>query len=651
VIKFIFLHKILKECKQSIVIGMYIGILSASAFADNKSDLLAAREAFKQGQLEVVADYANRLSNDTLGIYPRYWLLSKQIDQVSTDQVLPFLRYYQGSLLAEKIRVDWLISLAKKEQWALFREQYTLLEDKPTIELQCYAARARIANNDLRGLLDVKNKLWFTSNDLPNACDPLFVDLESRGILTKDDIWQRLRLTLEANEGDVSQVLAERLGETLTKNELQKISESPQKFLTSNVFSSAIKKELVYYALTRLARKDLSLAEQELNRLLSSMDDIDKKYAWRRLAVVAAFNLDKNALSFFEKSEDYPWTEKDCEWHFRSALRAQSWPVIVMAINAMPAAQQQEKTYQYWKARALEILKKPQEANKIFADLSLDDDYYGLLSRDRLGALIGENKKPYVLMAADKERVKKHPGLQRALLLKEAGFSWDAAREWNWALRMADDRLLLAAADAAMNSLWYDRAIYAAERSKQFRIKELSYVAPFRSIVQSYAKENNLEEAWVYGLMRQESRFVSEARSGVGASGLMQLMPQTAQWVAKRLKLKYHSGMTNDAGANVQLGTYYLKHVQENLSNSPVLATAAYNAGPSRAKKWQSFDKSVDATIYIDAIPFSETRDYVKKVMTNAVHYSWVLEQSRKTLTERIGLITPAMNADTVDLP
>ncbi|MFN3587663.1 MAG: lytic transglycosylase domain-containing protein, partial [Moraxellaceae bacterium] len=207
--------------------------------------------------------------------------------------------------------------------------------------------------------------------------------------------------------------------------------------------------------------------------------------------------------------------------------------------------------------------------------------------------------------------------------------------------RGADARLRLVAAAAANQAGWYDRAIFAADRTKQMHNYNLRYLAPYREVTRGYAQELGLDEAWIYGLIRQESRFVTSARSGVGASGLMQLMPATAQWVANRVGLKYHAGMVNEVGVNVRLGTYYMRHVLDSLSSQPVLATAAYNAGPGRARQWQPVDRSMEAAIYVESIPFLETRDYVKKVMTNAVAYSQVFGQNRLTLTERLGIIPP----------
>jgi soluble lytic murein transglycosylase len=199
---------------------------------------------------------------------------------------------------------------------------------------------------------------------------------------------------------------------------------------------------------------------------------------------------------------------------------------------------------------------------------------------------------------------------------------------------------------------WYDRAINTAERTRELHDFELRFLAPYRELAQKGARENGLDEAWVFGLMRQESRFINVARSGVGASGLMQIMPATARWIAKRLGIKrFHPREMQDPAKNIQFGAYYLKHVQTSLDGSPVLATAAYNAGPGRAQRWRD-TRPMEAAVYIESIPFAETRDYVKKVMSNAMYYAARFGQPSVLLTERLGTVPPRKPpADSAPVP
>jgi soluble lytic murein transglycosylase len=236
--------------------------------------------------------------------------------------------------------------------------------------------------------------------------------------------------------------------------------------------------------------------------------------------------------------------------------------------------------------------------------------------------------------------MEKLPAIRRALALYEMNLRYEANREWIWAVRGLDDRRLLAAAEVAQRHGWYDRAINTADKTQQLHNFSLRFPAPHRDVMQEQARQVGLDEAWVYGLIRQESRFVQQARSGVGASGLMQLMPGTARWVAKRLGMKnFRQSLVNQLDTNVALGTYYLKYVLDKLDGQPLLATAAYNAGPSRAIKWRS-EAPMEGAIYAETIPFAETRSYAQKVMSNAVYYGNQFGRQLQSLKQRLGTIT-----------
>jgi soluble lytic murein transglycosylase len=229
--------------------------------------------------------------------------------------------------------------------------------------------------------------------------------------------------------------------------------------------------------------------------------------------------------------------------------------------------------------------------------------------------------------------------LQRALALYRNGMRYEGALEWQWAVAGFDDRQLNAAAALAFRNEWYERAIHTAERTVMLHDFELRFPAPHREVMQQYASQLELDEAWIYGLIRQESRFVITARSSAGAAGLMQLMPATAKWVAQRLGLKdSHSDLVDGIDSNVSLGTYYLKHVLDSMDNSPVLASAGYNAGPRRARQWRAA-QPLEGAIYAETIPFPETRDYVQKVMSNTMYYARLFRDTAPSLREWLGVV------------
>ncbi len=653
--------------ESSVYSSMYKGIMvlmwlagavltATTARADSKDDFLAAREALRQGKLQIVAEKAEALGQDPLGIYPRYWLLSAQIDLIAPEHILPFLDFYQGSWLAEKLRGEWLRALGKRADWPRFREQYSLLVDEPSTELLCYALQSRLASDEKRVLAQARSALWFTPKDLPGSCNPVLDRLLKSGTVSETDIRDRLRLALEANEQGVARALAALLDVQWQARDLQKLVANPDAWLKKPQGGGRLQPELAIFAIGRLARSNADAALAAVQDWQGRFSDNQKLYAWRRLAQASALQHEARAPDWFARSEGLPWTDFALEWRIRLALRVKDWDAALAALRLLSDDKQKERGWQYWLARAQEARtgdgKKPAPpaVAKIYAQLSADDDYYGLLAAERLGPVLAPAAPAFQLLDEDWRRVEANAGLQRALRLNEMDLRTEATREWNWALRGADDRLLLVAAETASRARWYDRAIYAAERTKKLHNYELRYLAPYRDVVRDYAQQTGLDEAWVYGLMRQESRFVSVARSGVGAGGLMQLMPATARWVAGKMGLKYEPSMVNDAGTNVRLGTYYLRHVLDELSSQPVLATAAYNAGPNRARTWQPADRGMEAELYIESIPFAETRDYVKKVMTNATHYAQAFGQPQQSLLARIGMI-PARNPQVIEGP
>jgi soluble lytic murein transglycosylase len=326
-------------------------------------------------------------------------------------------------------------------------------------------------------------------------------------------------------------------------------------------------------------------------------------------------------------------------WRVRAALRGGKWVEVYQTIHAMPPQMQEEAVWRYWKARALKALNAVFHANMLLANLSQEYDYYGLLALEELPPRVETRPPFYIVSPDDLKEAQANTGLQRALLLRKLDLPGDAQEEWNRALRGMSDRQLLGAAELALREEWYDRAIVSANLTKVEHNFDLRYIAPYRDLASAYAQENGLDEAWVYGLIRQESRFVAYARSRVGAQGLMQIMPATAQWISRQLGLDRRAhGKVGSPDTNIRFGTYYLKRIYDSLDQSPVLATAGYNAGPGRARRWQA-DTSLEGAIYVESIPFQETRDYVKRVMTNAMFYRSRFGGEARTLKDRLGVI------------
>ena len=401
------------------------------------------------------------------------------------------------------------------------------------------------------------------------------------------------------------------------------------------------------FALDRLAKQSTDLAAAHWAKIAGYFPLAEQRYCYGRLAYQAARNLNGRALEWFRDASDTPLNQQQSAWRVRAALRAQDWPEVLASINAMGTQQQHESAWLYWKARALQELGRTAEAREIFAPLSGEYSFYGLLSGDELSgtAVVSQALPTYKPDSQAITSVAAMPGVQRTLALYRIGMRTEALEEWRWVVSSLNDRQLLTAAEIALRNKMYDRAIGAAEKTVSEHDFSMRYLAPYRADLQVHLREQGLDEAWVYGLMRQESRFATSAKSETGAAGLMQIMPATARWVAKKLGLKsYRKTLIHQLDTNLRIGTYYMKTVLSQSENNPVLASAAYNAGPIRALQWRG-DKPLEGAIYAETIPYEETRDYVEKVMSNTVYYANQFGDPRRSLKQLLGTI-PGKSAD-----
>lgn len=626
-------------------------LLAGSAFwgvgnavaANQEADFYAAREAFRSGDIARFKTMSARLQGHVLEPFVGYMQLMLRLRDASPDEIRGYIQRNGDSYLADKLRGDWLRLLGKDKRWDLFLSEYPALLSKDS-ELVCYSLQARIGQGDAAALPEAK-PYWFSAEEQPASCQPLFDALATASLLTVDDVWARLRLTLEAGNVSVAKRVAQYFPghQEIPLRELERAADNPLVFLDKLPvdLNTRAGRELTIFALSRAARSQPQQALPYWHALRSHFSAEEQSYTWGWLAFHAARKHDPEALSWFGKAGGR-LCDLQLAWKARAALREQRWLEVQSAIDAMSEAEQNQGSWRYWKARALKAQGRTAQGNAMLAPQSREFNYYGQLAAGELGIVAGSPAENFKLGEDEIKAMEKLPVIKRALALHEMDLRSEANREWIWAVREFDDRRLLAAAEVAQRHGWYERAINTADKTRLLHDFSLRFPAPHRDVMQEQARLVGLDEAWVYGLIRQESRFVQQASSGVGASGLMQLMPKTASWIAKRLGLKnYRQSMINQLDTNVAFGTYYLKYVLDKLDGQPLLATAAYNAGPRRAIRWRS-ESPMEGAIYAETIPFSETRGYVQKVMSNAVYYGNRFGQQLQSLKQRLGTVTPA---------
>jgi soluble lytic murein transglycosylase len=463
------------------------------------------------------------------------------------------------------------------------------------------------------------------------------------GTLSTDDLWLRIRLALEAGRVTQARGIAEWLpaGEAPPPRSLEQAASNPAGFLErqSHNLKTRAGRETVMFSVHRLARVAPPQAARHWTRVEERFSREERAYVWGMIGYLGAMRHDPDALAWYARAGDL--SDLQLSWKVRAALRVRHWQEVLSAVDAMTEREQSVSAWRYWKARALRAMGRGEEANELLQPLATEFGFYGQLAQEELGARIAAPSTAYQPGAEDVRTMGQHAGLRRALEFYRLNLRAEANAEWLWAIRGFDDRQLLAAAEVARRHEVYDRAINTAERTVGLHDFGLRYPAPYRDVLKTHTAQLELDEAWVYGVIRQESRFITDAKSVAGASGLMQLMPDTARWVAKRIGLKnWRWSQVTEVGTNVGLGTYYLRHVLDTFDGQPVLASAAYNAGPTRARAWRP-EVAMEGAIFAETIPFTETRRYVKNVMANATYYAHSFSQQMQSLKLRLGLVGP----------
>ena len=607
------------------------------------ADFAVARDAFHAGDAARLERIAPRLKGHLLESYVEYWQLRLKLDDADPDRVRSFLVHREGGPLADRLRGEWLKSLAKRGQWTLFAAEYPKRAGDDT-ELGCYAIQwQRIRDGD--AALELARPLWFSGQEQPESCQPLFWALVAQGKLTSQDVWTRFRQAHEAG----SFRLAVRLLDLLTAAErpaqadVSRVERNPAQALGKGDFRWSTRggRELALYALDRAARSDAGAAHDAWAKWRSRVPDPDRKYGNLLIAYNAARQLLPSANTWYREAEGAAQNDQQYAWHVRAALRALAWDDVARAIDAMPETQTLDPAWRYWKARALSVAGKGDDATRLYGSLATEHHFYGFLAAEALGAAVMPVSEPLPADASALAAFGARDDVQRVIRLTALDLRPEAQREWLYVVRTLDDDSLLLAAEVARRNGLYDRSINTAERTQRRHDFSLRYPTPYRTEIGAAAREYQIDEAWAFGLARQESRFVADIMSSAGAVGLMQLMPATARWVARQIgNADYRVSSLDQPELNAQMGNYYLRHVLDRLDGMPVLATAAYNAGPGRAQAWRGA-APMEGAIYAETIPFNETRDYVKKVLANAMFYQAQLGLPYIALRERLGVVTP----------
>ena len=625
------------------------------AMTDSRSEddaFLLLRDAVRKDDIEKVDFYASRLTNYQIPSYVDYYRLRPRIRQLTEAQFRDYLARYQGSAIADRFRNDWLHELGRKRDWVVFDEQYPQFALDDDTQLKCYALMSRIAKG--QNVADEARKLLLSPPGYGEACGSLIAALSQSGQFDSDDLWAQIRLAGQSNATGPARRIATLLGASDAK--MAQAIDLPALVLAKGPGTGRPDHEMYLVAVGRMARSTLKLGVVALQKASGKLTAQEMAIGWGNVALQASYNLAPEAYEYWQKSKGAPLTQEQMQWKARIALREGDWPLLKNTIESMPTALRQDPSWVYWLARSLQVENQGRpnaQSTALYRSISEQSNFYGLLANEELGNHLVLPPPGAPITPAEIAAMAANPGLARALKFFNMRLRFEGTREWNWELRSMTERQHLAAAEFARQNNVLDRMVNTSDRTRLEVDYTQRYPTPHDDVMHPATQTLGLDKAWVYGLIRQESRFIMDAQSHVGASGLMQVMPSTARYVAKKIGLTDFVVETlSDVRTNVMLGTNYLNMVIGGLDGSQVLATAAYNAGPGRLRIWRAtMTRPLEGAVFAETIPYTETRNYVKNVMANATYYAALAEKSPQSLKARLGTVGPKNSAIAADLP
>jgi soluble lytic murein transglycosylase len=610
----------------SLVLTCFICLISKVLYASEYLEVTTDKE---QQRLFIKAEKLTSKSNlpqyKTLYNQLHYYPLKPYLDQKrllhkmklsDVKEIESFLSDYEKSPLDWPLRKPWLKFLAKKKQGTLFLKYFKATSDA---ELTCqkhkYSLAAGVPESQV---LPQITKLWVVGKSQDKACDPLFERWQAAGYRTNDVVWQRIKLAADGGK----HTLLPYLTKLLPENEKylgklwHQVRRDPSKVVRLSYFpkKSAKEQQIYLYGIKRFIWKDQNRALKAYKKALPlfKFSEEQQQGVTERFALALASKNHPDANEWLNLLAPEKLNEKMLQWRLTQLLKQQDWSLIVKELEQTQTQQKNSLQWQYWYARALIATDQKEQGNAAMKKLAEKRHYYGFLAASYLKFPVNLQNNPLMITKQEKLQIINHPSAKRAFELFHLKRYTQARREWNFWLSQLNDRNKLVAAKVANENGWFDRAIFTLSKVGYMDDVELRFPQAYSSKIKKHSSKQKINSAWAQAIARRESSFMSDAQSPVGARGLMQLMPGTA----KQLKRgKVSRRYLNNAENNIKLGTKYLRILLKKNKGNHILATASYNAGPYRIKSWLKDAKVLPADIWIETIPFRETRNYVKSVL------------------------------------
>jgi soluble lytic murein transglycosylase len=565
-----------------------------------------------------------QLEDYPLKPYVELKTLSKFPFLVNKKQIERFLAKYEYSPLDRPLRKKWLVYLAKQNQPELFMNFY---RDMGNVALNCNYADMLLQKDPLSAqAFELAESLWVVGKSQPNDCDALFKKWQKAGKRTSDLVWKRMSLAADGGNHTLIPYL-----QTLMPHEEQylgdlwlKVRRSPSQVSRLSNFPGKHPEkeaEILVYGLKRLVsnNRDLALRSWEKLSRRFTFSALQQKQISHRFAIFLALADHEQAEVWLEKATSFEPDAELLRWHLAHVLRQKNWQDALDVISLLPANSVDDNVFQYWKAQAYEKLGAHELADEGLHELAKQRHYYGFLASGKLSEMPSLNDNPLLIPKEKIDELASMPSAQRAFEFRALGRNLSARREWIFLQSQLTQPQKVTAAVLASQKNWHDQAIFGFSNAGYLDDLSRRFPMPFDNQLQSNAKKNNVDVAWAYAIVRRESSFMPDAASHAGALGLMQVMPGTARYLAKK---KIRRSSLFNPNRNVELGTQYMRYLMDKMDNNAILATASYNAGWRRVQQWLPEKGNMPLDLWIETIPYKETRNYVKAVLAYQQIYS-----------------------------
>lgn len=620
---------------------------NSATLAEQRSRFLAAERALRLRRMSEFRSLLPTLTEYPLYPYLHYENIKRHLDKTPTKVLSAFLDQYQALPVSGLLRRKLLRQLARQGRWQQYLDFYTPTRN---VRLQCQRLYALIRTGQAESAYPAIEKLWLTGRSQPRTCDRTFKHWKAAGKLTPDLVWHRMALALENGHRSLARYLVRSLPRKNQKlaHLWIKLHRKPQllKKYQQRITRSThpMTPRLLINVVKRLARRDAQMAAQIWTDLQTqqALTERERYDVGQQIALNLALEQQPDAETWFSGIPEQYLSDSAREWRVRSALRQAQWPLVLTALNALTPEQQSNDRWLYWRARVNEELGEATKATAQFTSLAQHRSYYGFLAADRMNLPYAIASHPHNTSAGTLFEIGQQAAVLRAHEFVRLGRMIEARREWRSAMRQMDNEQRVDAAKLAQYWGWAPQSILTMASTDQRDDLGLRFPLLYQQQILNHSERAEINPAWTYGVIRQESAFVQDARSATGAMGLMQLMPSTAKFISRSMPKKYRGrSKLTQADTNLALGTSYLRKMLKRFSGQTVLATAAYNAGARRIMRWLPAETTLDAERWIESIPYRETREYVTSVLAFTVIYADKLGLENERLSQHMADIPP----------